>query len=156
MVMILILPLQQEQTPVSNEANGARTPRSRLSKLQEIQSKESELLLLTSRATEVLQEIATRDWEEYRAVCEAELAAAWQFWSETENLIVGITEMDVEVDESLLGQCKGLLAVCDWWVSSEEEIVELNDLSAKTYILAHNQRDLVWQKDVTFAMSPEC
>jgi hypothetical protein len=133
-----------------NQANGARTLRSRLSKLQEIRSKESELLLLTSRATEVLQEIATRDWEEYRAVCEAELAAARQFWSETEKLIVEITEMDVEVDEPLMGQCKGLLAVCDRWVSSEEEILELNNLSAKTYILAHDQRDLVWQKDRDF------
>ena len=68
-----------------NRANGAWTLRSHLSKLQEIQSKESELLLLMSRATEVLQEIATQDWEEYRAVCEAELAAVQQFWAETEN-----------------------------------------------------------------------
>jgi hypothetical protein len=133
-----------------NEADGARTLRSRLSKLQEIRSKESELLLLTSRATEVLQETATRDWEEYRAVCKAELAAARQFWSETEKLIVEITEMDVGVDESLMGQCQGLLAVCDRWVSSEEEILELNDLSAKTYVLAHDHRDLVWQKDRDF------
>ena len=54
--------------------------------------------------------------------------------------------MDAEVDESLLSQCQGLLAVCDRWVSSEEEILELNDLSNETYVLAHEQRDLVWQR----------
>lgn len=57
-----------------------------------------------------------------------------------------IVERDAKVDESLLSQCQGLLAVCDRWASSEEEIPELNDLSAKTYVLAHEQRDLVWQK----------
>ena len=58
--------------------------------------------------------------------------------------------MDVEVDEPLMGQCKGLLAVCDQWVSSEEEILELNDLSAKTYIIVHDRHDLVWQNDCDF------
>ena len=65
-------------------------------------------------------------------------------------MIVEITEMDVEVDEPLMGQCKGLLAVCNLWVSSEEDILELNDLSTKTYIIAHDRLDLVWQNDRDF------
>jgi hypothetical protein len=118
----------------------------RLSKLQAIRNKDSELLLLPSRAAEVLQEITAMEWEQYRPVCEEQLAVARQFWSQTEGLIIEIVNMDAEVDESLLSQCQGLLAVCDRWVSSEEEILELNDLSADTYVLAHEQRDLVWQK----------
>jgi hypothetical protein len=74
------------------------------------------------------------------------LAAAQQFWFKTEELTVEVAEMDGEVDESLLGQCRGLLSVCDRWVSSEEEILELNDLSAQTDVLAHGKRDLLWQK----------
>ena len=116
------------------------------SKLQAIQSKDSELPLLSLRVAEVLQEITTMEWEQYWPVCEEQLAAAQQFWSQTEGLIVEILEMDAEVDESLLGQCQGLLAVCDQWVSSEEEILELNDSSHETYVLVHEQHDLVWQR----------
>ena len=32
------------------------------------------------------------------------------------------------------------------WVLSEEEILELNDMGAQTYVLAHKKHDLVWQK----------
>jgi hypothetical protein len=39
-----------------------------------------------------------------------------------------------------------MLAGCDRLVASEEEILELNDLSAKTYAFAHAHRGLVWQK----------
>ena len=74
------------------------------------------------------------------------MAAARQFWFKIEELIVEVAETDVEVDESLLGQCRGLLSVCDWWVSSEEEILELNDMGAQTYVLADEKCDLVWQK----------
>jgi len=138
--------LGQEQTAELTVSNKASSLRLRLSQLQEIRSKDSELLLLTSRAAEVLREIIAMEWEQYRPVCEEQLAAARQFWSQTEGLIVEMVEKNGEGDESLLGQCQGLLAVCDRWVSSEEEILELNDLSAKTYVLAHEQRDLVWQK----------
>ena len=74
------------------------------------------------------------------------MAAARQFWFKIEELIVEVAETDVDVDESLLGQCRGLLSVCNRWVSSEEEILELNDMGAQTYVLAHEKRDLVWQK----------
>lgn len=103
---------------------------------------------MTSRAAQVLQEVTTMEWEQYRLVCEAQLVVAWQFRSQTEGLIVDIVEMGTEVDKSLLGQCQGLLAICDQWVSSEEEILRLNDLSAESYVLAHEWRDLVWQKNL--------
>ena len=57
-----------------------------------------------------------------------------------------IAMIDADVDESLLGECQELLAVCDRWVSSEEEILEINDLSAENYVLAHDQQHLVWHK----------
>jgi hypothetical protein len=121
--------------------------RLRLSKLEEIRSRATEFFLLTSRATESLREIARDGWERYRPVCERKLAAARQYWTQTEGLIADVAAIDVDVNESLLGECRELLAVCDRWVASEEEILELNDLGAQTYILAHEQRDLVWQKD---------
>ena len=74
------------------------------------------------------------------------MAAARQFWFKIEELIVEVAETDVEVDKSLLGQCRGLLSVCDRWVSSEEEILELNYMGAQTYILAHEKRDLHQEK----------
>jgi hypothetical protein len=121
--------------------------RLRLSKLEEICSRATELFLLTSRATESLQKIARDGWEQYRPVCEQKLAAACQYWTQTEGLIADVAAIDVDVDKSLLGKCRELLAVCDQWVASEEEILELNDLGAQTYVLAHEQHDLVWQKD---------
>jgi len=120
--------------------------RLRLSKLQETCSKKVELFLLTSRAAEALLEVARDGWEQYRPVCEEKLAAARRFWSQTEGLIADIMAIDVDFNKSLLGECQGLLVVCDRWVSSEEEILELNDLSAETYVLAYEQRDLVWHQ----------
>ena len=46
----------------------------------------------------------------------------------------------------LLVEGNHLLAACDRLVESEEEILELNNLSAQTYVSAHKQCDLVWQK----------
>jgi hypothetical protein len=66
---------------------------------------------MTSRVAEVLQEIPTMEWEQYQPVCEEQLTAAQQCWSQTEGMIMEILEMDAEVDETLLSQCQGLLAV---------------------------------------------
>lgn len=56
--------------------NKASSLRLRFSKLQAIRSKDSELLLSTLRAAEVLQEITTMEWEQYQPVCEEQLVAA--------------------------------------------------------------------------------
>jgi hypothetical protein len=46
----------------------------------------------------------------------------------------------------LMVESNCLLAACDCLVESKEEILELNDLSAQTYVSAHEKCDLVWQK----------
>jgi len=101
---------------------------------------------LTSRAAETLRYVARHGWEQYWLICKENLAAACQFWSQTEALIEDIAKIDIGVDKLLLGECRGLLDVCNRWVSAEEEILELNDLSAETYVLTHEQRDFVWHK----------
>ena len=129
-----------------NTTSSTQTLCLHLLKLQEICSKETELFLLTSRAAENLRYVARHGWEQYWLICKENLAAARQFWSQREALIADIAKIDIGVDKLLLGECRGLLDVCDQWVSAEEEILELNDLSAETYVLTHEQRDFVWHK----------
>jgi hypothetical protein len=110
---------------------------------------EPEYSILASRGAEVLCEVVTSGWELYRPVCEVQLLKARQLWLQVEGLIEkgAECEVDVEDEQSLMVQCQELLGVCDRWVSSEEEILELNDLSAETYVFAHVQHDLVWRKE---------
>ena len=141
--------MKQDTTPTgeaSNQASLVQTLHPKLSKLWKICGMKSEWPLLSSRAEEVLHAVAESGWEQYRPVCEAELAAARRLWSNSEELLVEVAERNSDVDQSLLRECQELLTACDRWVSSEEEILELNDLSAETYVSAHGQRDLVWQK----------
>jgi len=93
----------------------------------------------------VIGNVAERGWEDYRSICEQSLATSRQLWTQAESLI---TVADACQDDSveLLVEGNRLLAACDRLVESEEEILELNDLSAQTYISAHEQCDLVWQK----------
>jgi hypothetical protein len=140
--------MEQDMTPPLVASNRApiRTSHLQLSRLCAIRGTESEELLLASRAEEVLREVAKNGWEQYRPVCEAELMAARWLWSNSEELLVEVAERDNDVDKSLLGRCQELLAACDRWIAAEEEILELNNLSAETYVLAREQCDLVWQK----------
>ena len=46
----------------------------------------------------------------------------------------------------LLADCNRLLSACDCLVDSKEEILQLNDLSAKTNVFAHEAKQLVWQR----------
>jgi len=140
--------MEQDMTPLLEASNRApmRTSHLQLSRLCAIHGTESEELLLASRAEEVLREVAKSGWEEYRPICKAELTAARRLWSNLEELLVEVAERGNYVDKSLLGGCQELLAACDRWIAAEEEILELNDLSAETYVLAREQRDLVWQK----------
>jgi hypothetical protein len=117
-----------------------------LSRLCAIHGTESEELLLASRAEEVLCEVAKNGWEEDRPVCKARLTAARGLWSNSEELLVEVAERGNDIDKSLLGGCQELLVACDRWITVEEEIPELNNLSTETYVLVRQQRDLVWQK----------
>lgn len=48
-------------------------------------------------------------------------------------------------DTVLLMECQKLLEACDRRIAVEEEILELNDLSAKAYVFAHEGGRLLWQ-----------
>ena len=140
--------MEQDKTPPLETLNRApmRTSHLQLSMLWKIRGTESEELLLASRAEEVLREVAKSGWEQYRLICEAELTAARRLWSNSEEILVEVAERGNDVYKLLLEGCQELLAACDRWIAAEEEILELNDLSAETYVLAREQRDLVWQK----------
>ena len=102
---------------------------------------------MSSRAWTVIHEVEKRGWEEYRTSCAETLAAARRLWSQSESLVVDVAEHNLDGENSLLQRaCHRMLAGCDRLVASEEEILELNDLSAKTYVFAHAHRGLVWQK----------
>jgi hypothetical protein len=127
--------MEQDMTPPLEASNRApmRMSHLQLSRLCAIRGTESEELLLASRVEEVLREVAKNRWEEYRPVCEARLMAAQRLWSNSEELLVEVAERGNDIDKSLLGGCQELLAACDRWITVEEEILELNDLSAETY-----------------------
>jgi hypothetical protein len=102
---------------------------------------------MSSRARAVIREVEKRGWEEYRASCAEPLAAARRLWSQSESLVADVAEHSLDGENSLLQRaCHRMLAACDRLIASEEEILELNDLSAQTYAFAHAHRDLVWQK----------
>ena len=65
-----------------------------------------------------------------------------------ESFIAAVADTDVfqELHGVLLAGGKWLLEACDCLVESEEEILELNDWSAETYVSAYEKHDLVWQK----------
>ena len=101
---------------------------------------------MESRAHTAMREVAKRGWEEYRASCAGELVAARRRWSQAESLVVQAAELDMNDDLTLLEESQRMLAVCDRLIASQEEIIELNDLSAETYVFAHEHGTLVWQK----------
>ena len=51
-------------------------------------------------------------------------------------------EADGEDSDTLLKECQKLLEACDHLVAAEKEILEL---SAETYIFAHEGGQLLWQ-----------
>jgi hypothetical protein len=101
---------------------------------------------MSNRAREVIGNAAERGWEDYRSICEQSLATSRQLWTQAESLITAVADTCQDDCVELLVEGNCLLAACDRLVESEEEILELNDLSAQTYVSAHEQCDLVWQK----------
>ena len=76
-------------------------------------------------------------WDKYRTTCEEALEEACQLWVKSESLVVEVAETEIGSDKSdLLEACKELLEACDCRIAAEEEILELNDLRAQSYILA--------------------
>jgi hypothetical protein len=49
-------------------------------------------------------------------------------------------------DFTLLKECQKLLEACDRCITAEEEILELNDLSAETYVFTYKGSRLLWQR----------
>ena len=92
---------------------------------------------MSSRARTVAYGVSQKGWDEFRISCEDSLAAARRLWSESKNLVIEAAEVEMDGDLELLADCRRLLAACDCLVASEEEILELNDLSAlsaETYV----------------------
>jgi hypothetical protein len=108
----------------------------------------SELTLMRNRAQEVMRNVAERGWVNYGSICERSLATSRQLWTRAEHFIAAVADTDAcqESHGVLLAGGKRLLEACDRLVESEEEILELNNWSAKTYVSAYGKRDLVWQK----------
>jgi hypothetical protein len=131
----------------SNYSTNMQTLFKQLSKLRATcgaRAASSEQILMESRAHTVMCEVPKRSWEEYRASCTRELAVACQLWSQAENLVVRAAELD---DLTLLEDSQEMMCLCDHlMITSEEEIIELNDLGTETYVFAHEHGTLVWQK----------
>jgi len=112
------------------------------------QDASSELALMQNRAKEVIENVASRSWEDYRWRCEEYLASSRRLWTQAEGLITAVADVGENGDHvsKLLADCNRLLSACDRLVDSEEEILQLNDLSAETYVFAHEAKQLVWQR----------
>jgi hypothetical protein len=106
----------------------------------------SESVLMSNQASEVIGNVAERGWEDYRSICEQSLATSRQLWTRAESLIMAVADACQDDHVELLVEGNRLLAACDRLVESEEEILELNDLSTQSYVSAHEQCDLVKQK----------
>jgi hypothetical protein len=103
--------------------------------------------LLQSQAHTVMSIVVHSGWEKYRTGCQEALEEAHQLWVKSENLVVEAAEVEKGSEKSaLLEVCQKLLEACDCCVTAEEEILELNDLSAHTYILVHEGSWLFWQQ----------
>jgi hypothetical protein len=62
--------------------------------------------------------------------------------------VVEAAEVDIEWENrTLLEESQRLLAACDRLIAAEEEILQLNDLSAETYVSAYEHGILVWQNN---------
>ena len=90
--------------------------------------------------------VAERGWEDYRSICKQSLATSCQLWTQVESLITAVADACQDDRVELLVEGNRLLAACNHLVESEEEILELNNLRAQSYVSAHEQYDLVWQK----------
>jgi len=107
--------------------------------------------LMSTRAHEIIHALTVSQvgWEEYRPSCEDALADAHQLWTKSERLVIQAATVEADGDGSdfvLLKECQKLLEACDRRVAAEEEILELNDLSAETYVFAHAGSRLLWQR----------
>jgi hypothetical protein len=101
---------------------------------------------MSNRAREVIGNVAERGWEDYRSICEQFLATLHQLWTQVESLITAVADTCQDDCVELLAEGNRLLAACNCLVESKEEILALNNLSAQSYVSAHEQCDLVWQK----------
>ena len=105
---------------------------------------------MSTRAHEVIHALTVSQfgWEEYWPSCEDALADARQLWTKLERLVIQAATVEADGEDSdftLLKECQKLLEACDRLVAAEEEILELNDLSAKTYVFVHKGGRLLWQ-----------
>ena len=127
----------------------AETIRDELAKLWAMHGAQGgslERSLMSTRAHEVIHALTVSrfGWEEYRPSCEDALADACQLWTKSERLIIqaATVEADGEDSDTLLKECQKLLEACDHLVAAEKKILEL---SAETYIFAHEGGQLLWQ-----------
>ena len=90
--------------------------------------------------------VAERGWEDYRLICEQLLATSHQLWTQVESLITAVADACQDDCMELLVEGNHLLAACDLLVESEEEILALNNLITQSYVSAHKECDLLWQK----------
>jgi hypothetical protein len=105
---------------------------------------------MSSRAHDVIHAltVAQVGWEEFRTSCEDALDDARQLWTKSESLVIQAAAVEADVDGGdtvLLMECQKLLEACDRRIAVEEEILELNDLSAEAYVFAHEGGRLLWQ-----------
>ncbi|KIM75184.1 hypothetical protein PILCRDRAFT_13747 [Piloderma croceum F 1598] len=142
--------LREVVNPIDAQAETIRNELAKLWAMHGAQDGSLERRLMSTRAHEVIHALTVSrvGWEEYRPSCEDALADACQLWTKSECLV--IQAATVEADGSnfmLLKECPSkLLEACDRRVSAEEEILELNDLTAETYVFAHESSRLLWQR----------
>ena len=106
-------------------------------------------LIMQSQAHAVMSAVTHSGWDKYWITCEEALEEARQLWVKSESLVVEVAETETGSDKSdLLEACKELLEACDCHITAKEEILELNNLSAQSYVLAHEGDQLFWQQRV--------
>jgi hypothetical protein len=112
----------------------------RLSELWETHTRQNETTETMSMVVMARSGATGMGFDSYDATTSREsLAAARQLWSQTESLVIAAADVDPESQSSLklLGDCKKLLTACDELVSSQEQLLQLFDMSAQTYVIGH-------------------
>jgi hypothetical protein len=143
--------LQEVVNPIDAQAETILDELAKLWAMHGAQDRSLERRLMSTRAHEVIHALTVSQigWEEYQPSCEDALADARQLWTKSECLVIqaaATVEADGDgSDFTLLKECQKLLEACDRCIAAEEEILELNNLSAETYVFAHEGSWLLWQ-----------
>jgi hypothetical protein len=143
--------LREVVNPIDAQAETIRDELAKLWAMHGAQGGSLERSLMSTRAHEVIHALTVSrfGWEEYRPSCEDALADARQLWTKSERLVIQAATVEADGEDSdftLLKECQKLLEACDRLVAAEEEILELNDLSAETHVFAHEGGRLLWQR----------